>query len=64
MTQENFNSQNIWKSNNEEESNLQLADLWSMIWDNRIWYILSVLACLFIAVFYIYRTIIVLYVCL
>lgn len=57
MTQENFNSQNVWKgNNNEEENNLQLADLWSMIWDNRIWYILSVLACLFIAVFYIYRT--------
>ena len=40
----------------EEAETLQLADLWALIWDNKWWYILSLLVCLFIAGFHLYKT--------
>lgn len=40
----------------EDESTLQLIDLWHMIWDHKWWYVLSVVACLFVAAIYLYRT--------
>mgnify|MGYP004639827823 FL=1 len=42
--------------NEEENDLLNLADLWSMIWDNKWWYVLSVAICLCFSVFYLYRT--------
>ena len=40
----------------EEESTIQLTELWSMIWDHKWWYVLSVFVCLIGAAFYLYRT--------
>ena len=40
----------------EEESAIQLADLWVMIWDHKWWYVLSVCVCLVAAAFHLYRT--------
>lgn len=40
----------------EEETSIQIAELWSMIWDHKWWYVLSVFVCLVVAAFYIYRT--------
>ena len=31
----------------EEESTIQLTELWSMIWNHKWWYVLSVFVCLF-----------------
>ena len=55
MIEENSTRQPVW-GREEEENTLQLADIWGMIWNNRMWYILSVLICLFLAIFYLYRT--------
>ena len=43
-------------NNNEEEQSLNLADLWSLVWDNKWWYVACILAALFAATFYLYRT--------
>jgi len=40
----------------EEEQSLQLADLWSLVWDHKWWYVSCILAALFIAGFYLYKT--------
>ena len=40
----------------EDESSIQLIDLWHMIWDHKWWYIVSVAICLVAAGFYLYRT--------
>ena len=40
----------------QEEQEIKLADIWAMIWGNRWWYVISVGFCLFIALFYIYKT--------
>ena len=40
----------------EEESSIQLAELWTMIWAHKWWYVLSVFLCLVCAAFYLYRT--------
>ena len=40
----------------EDESSIQLIDLWHMIWDHKWWYVGSVIVCLFFAGFYLYRT--------
>ena len=40
----------------EEESTIQLTELWSMIWNHKWWYVLSVFVCLIGAAFYLYRT--------
>ena len=42
--------------NTEEESSISLAELWQLIWDNKSWYIISVVICLIVAAFYLYRT--------
>lgn len=40
----------------EDEATLQLLDLWRLIWDHKIWYIVTVFLALCVAVFHIYRT--------
>ena len=40
----------------EDESSIQLIDLWHMIWDHKWWYLGSVIVCLLFAGFYLYRT--------
>ena len=40
----------------EEESQLQLIDLWHMIWDHKWWYVVSVALCVFVAAVHLYRT--------
>lgn len=40
----------------EEEPILQLSDLWGLIWGHKVWYILSLVICLVVAAFYLYRT--------
>ena len=55
MSEENTTRQPVW-GREEEENTLQLADIWGMIWNNRMWYIISVAICLFLAIFYLYRT--------
>jgi len=52
MMEENRN--NPWQQ--EDESALQLIDIWHMIWDHKWWYVISVLFCIFVAVFYLYRS--------
>ena len=54
MAEEN-SFKHIW-GKEEEEDTLQLADLWGMVRNNWIWYVISIIICLFIAAFYIYRT--------
>ncbi|MBQ4285682.1 MAG: hypothetical protein II720_04380, partial [Bacteroidales bacterium] len=55
--EDNLNSRKaVWTGEPEEENPLQLADIWGMFWNNRIWYIISVAVCLFLAMFYLYRT--------
>ena len=50
---ENNINQNFKK---EEESGLSIADLWSLVWDHKWWYVVSVAVFLFLGVFYLYRT--------
>ena len=52
---ENYNSTNNTFIQ-EEESSIQLIDLWHMVWDHKWWYVLSVFICLCGAAFYLYRT--------
>ena len=40
----------------EDESSIQLIDLWHMIWDHKWWYVGSVIVCILFAGFYLYRT--------
>ena len=40
----------------ENEQNLTLGDIWGMFWNYRWWYVLSVVLCLLIAMFYLYIT--------
>ena len=40
----------------EEESMLQIADIWRLFWDHKWWYLLSLIICLSFAVFHLYRT--------
>lgn len=42
--------------NREEESAINLRDLWSLFWEYKGWYILSVVVFLIIGAFYLYRT--------
>ena len=41
---------------NEDESSIQLSDLWNMIWDHKWWYVISLFICLCGAAFYLYHT--------
>ena len=50
------NIQNPQASVRDDDQTLQLADLWALIWDNKWWYVLSVLLFLFIAGFHLYKT--------
>ena len=57
MATENLENKPFAGNHNEEEGDLlNLADIWSMIWDNKWWYALSVAVCLFFAAVYLYRT--------
>ena len=40
----------------EDESSIQLIDLWHMIWDHKWWYVGSGIVCILFAGFYLYRT--------
>ena len=40
----------------EQEQNIQLTDLWNLVWDHKWWYVFSVILCLFGAAFYLYKT--------
>ena len=51
---ENYNNHQY--QNNEEESTLQLADIWAMIWGYKWWYVACVAICLFAVTLYLYRT--------
>ena len=42
--------------NSEDESPIQLSDIWGMIWGNKWWYVACTFLCLCVAAFYIYRT--------
>ena len=54
MTENNNTTNNTFLQ--EDESSIQLIDLWNMIWDHKWWYVGSVIVCLFFAGFYLYRT--------
>ena len=49
-----FNTNNNF--NREDESSLQLADLWNLVWGHKWWYVLAVAVAVFCAAFYLYRT--------
>ena len=54
---ENFKNTTAHESVQEEEQqSIKLADIWEIIWNNRIWFILSILLCLMLAGFHLYRT--------
>ena len=40
----------------EDEPQIQLIDLWHMIWDHKWWYVISVALCVFVVAVYLYRT--------
>lgn len=42
--------------NNEEESFINISDLWSMVWGHKWWYVACIAVCLVGAAFYLYRT--------
>lgn len=51
------NNTNTGKAfNTEEESSIRLADLWHMVWGHKWWYVLSLVLCISLAAFYLYRT--------
>lgn len=50
------NNNNTSQSFREEESNIRIADIWLLIWNNKWWYVAGVAICLFFAAFYLYRT--------
>ena len=40
----------------EEESMLNLLELWQLVWHHKIWYIISVALSFVVAAFYLYRS--------
>ena len=50
------NEQNVNAARPGEENSLNLLDIWNMVWDYKWWYVLSVAACLALALLYIYVT--------
>ena len=58
MSESNKNNLPVYNGQvyNEEEQSLQLADLWALVWDNKWWYVACILAALFAATFYLYKT--------
>ena len=53
MAELNTNNQNFL---HEEESSFRLADLLSMVWGYKWWYLVSIIFFLLVGVFYLYRT--------
>ena len=53
MTEYNINN-NFQQQ--EDEPQIQLIDLWHMVWDHKWWYVVSVALCVFVAAIYLYRT--------
>ena len=53
MTENKINNKFLQQ---EEESQIQLIDLWHMIWDHKWRYVISVFLSLCVAAFYLYRT--------
>ena len=60
MALENNNIDNrpaLRNANGEEDGDiLSLTEIWAMIWNNKWWYVLSLVVCIFMAGFVIYRT--------
>lgn len=54
MTENNNSTNNTFLQ--EEQSPIQLIDIWYMIWDHKWWYVACVAICLFVAGFQLYRT--------
>lgn len=40
----------------DTDSGLQLIDLWYLVWHHKVWYILSLIVCIIVAAFHLYRT--------
>ena len=40
----------------EEESAISIQDLWALVWEHKMWYILSLIVFLCVGAFYLYRT--------
>ncbi|MGM9747586.1 MAG: Wzz/FepE/Etk N-terminal domain-containing protein, partial [Candidatus Cryptobacteroides sp.] len=51
---ENISNQPL--STKEEESTIQLRDIWEMFWAYKWWYVATVVVALFVAALYLYRT--------
>ena len=57
MVDKNLNNSPVTTGQvNQEEQSFQLTDLWALIWNHKWWYVFSILAALFLAAFYIYKT--------
>ena len=56
MSDNSYLSPNITPAQQEEEQTIRLADIWVMVWNHKWWYVFSLAACLFLALFYLYRT--------
>ena len=58
MAENNQNNIPVYtgQANSDDEQSLQLADLWALVWDHKWWYVFCILAALFIAGFYLYKT--------
>ena len=58
MAENNQNNIPVYtgQANSDNEQSLQLADLWALVWDHKWWYVFCILAALFIAGFYLYKT--------
>ena len=53
MTENNQTNRTIIR---EEENAITIQDLWAMVWNHKIWYIISVILFLVVGAFYLYRT--------
>ena len=54
MTENNNTTNNSFLQ--EDETSIQLIDLWHMFWDHKWWYVVSVIVCLLLGALYLYRT--------
>lgn len=54
MTENNNSTNNSFLQ--EEQSSIQLIDIWYMVWDHKWWYVACTCLCLLIAGFQLYRT--------
>ena len=51
---EDINKNNAFQQ--EEQSDINLSDIWGMIWGYRWWYVLTLAICIVCAAFYLYKT--------